>query len=159
MPDVCSDIGVLNEWQWADWKIHKKTVHSPGKIWNETIWERHTDTPSILCNAVSCYLGPNSESVCESWLTKNDILVELDYGPDANVIVPAMRDETEFKIAPVKDYPEESRPAEPDWSARNTARDTTRRLKCTCASWNICTANCFPAIQAELRFVNFGCKL
>jgi len=51
----------------------------------------------------------------EYGLTKNDMLVELDLCINQNGIVPAMQDKPEFKIAPVKDYVEGSRPAEPDW--------------------------------------------
>jgi hypothetical protein len=51
----------------------------------------------------------------EAGLTKNDMLVALDFMPGENGKAPALQDPPEFTIAPVKGFTEGSRPYEPNW--------------------------------------------
>ena len=67
------------------------------------------------------------EACEETGLFKKDMLVALNFRLNVNCIepriVPAMQDKPEIKIAPVKDYIEGSRPAEPDWFGKNSQRN------------------------------------
>ena len=61
--------------------------------------------------------------VCDqTGLAKKDMLVELNFKANERGIVPAMQAKPEFNIAPIKDYIEGSRPAEPDWFYKNHDR-------------------------------------
>mmetsp|Transcript_5066 Transcript_5066/g.12084 ORF Transcript_5066/g.12084 Transcript_5066/m.12084 type:complete len:485 (+) Transcript_5066:75-1529(+) len=110
------------ECQKADWKDHKKTCVAKTK--SEVIKsENINQTISNFCQRQYVHIMVKMVEACEqSGLTKDDMLVELNFKANQNGIVPAMQDKPEIKIAPVKDYIEGSRPAEPDWFYKNQDR-------------------------------------
>ncbi|CAJ1942148.1 unnamed protein product [Cylindrotheca closterium] len=110
------------ECQKSDWKEHKKTCITKTKseiVKSENIQQTFT----AFCTNQYVHIMVKMVEACEkTGLTKDDMLVELNFKPNQNGIVPAMQDKPEFKIAPVKDYINGSRPAEPDWFFKNQDR-------------------------------------
>ena len=111
------------ECQKADWKIHKKTCVPKTKqdfITSECIQQ----TFMQFCQREYVHIMAKMAQACEqTGLSKNEMLVELNFKPDENGVVPTMQEIPDFKIAPVKDYIEGSRPAEPDWFCKHTNRE------------------------------------
>eukprot|EP00978_Attheya_sp_CCMP212_P016325 scaffold42639_cov37-Attheya_sp.AAC.8 len=107
------------ECQVADWKSHKKYCKPVTK---EHAKMQGASQQSLLNFANKHYVDimvKMAEACDETGVKKGDMLVALDFMPDANGVVPVLESPPEFSIAPVRGYIEGSRPSEPDWFHKN----------------------------------------
>ncbi|CAJ1942146.1 unnamed protein product [Cylindrotheca closterium] len=115
--------------QRADWKLHKK-VCIPRTKFETKQSENLEQMLHTFCAQHYFRIMVKMAKACEqTGQHKSDMLVELDYCCNENGIVPAMKDEPEFKIAPVKEYLEGSKPAEPDWFGKKGSQEYNDNVK------------------------------
>ena len=101
--------------QKADWKQHKQ-VCVPAKNSDTKKVEKIQNMLMTFSNQQYLHIMVKMVKACKQYgLDKKDMLVELNFTTDHRGKIPALQDPPEFNIAPVKDYIEGSRPAEPDW--------------------------------------------
>ena len=105
--------------QKADWKQHKK-VCVPAKKSETKRVEQIQNMLMTFSNQQYVHIMVKMVHACKQYkLDKQDMLVEVNFTTDQRGKIPALQDPPEFHIAPVKDYIEGSRPAEPDWFYKN----------------------------------------
>ncbi|CAJ1967180.1 unnamed protein product [Cylindrotheca closterium] len=107
------------ECQRTDWPKHKKTC-APSTKSQQKIFQAMEKTVMTFCQNQYVHIMFHMVEACAEYgVTKNEMLLALNFKANAEGIVPAMQDPPEMKIAPVKDYIEGTRPAEPDWFFKN----------------------------------------
>jgi len=109
--------------QIADWKSHKKYCKPVTK---EDAKMHGASQQSLLNFANKHYVDimvKMVEACDETGVKKGDMLVALNFMPDANGVVPALESPPQFTIAPVRGFIEGSRPSEPDWFHKNTDKN------------------------------------
>lgn len=107
------------ECQKADWKSHKKNCKPTLKADEKAFVATQNATLNFAKRNYVDILEDLVEVCDETGLSKSELMLELDFTPNAKGICPALEDPPDFEIKESRGYFEGSRPNLPDWFLQN----------------------------------------